>query len=1532
MAVGSFEAGKVHIRVLPDASEFNRKLMPQLRRSREEAERLMHIEVTPVLDKSGVARMRAQLQALGRGVRVKVGVDQQGFSKSLQETSQRMSREMSQQQYIHVKPVAEWDGIKREARDIFKSAEPVIEPKLDKTLFQRQHKELIESLRKTPNVPAVELGGLISSDRFREASHAFRDFADEVEEDSERSGSRLSRLADRIQAAMDKISRAFHAVADVDYSHLDGDDVTDEFFDNIEQRQDELRGRPLRLDELIIRGDSDDISDIFKEMGESADEARERLRNLADQQERANKNMIKSFKEAREAGEHLSFDDMARSFARGRNELERTRRELKQLEDVQRVFQRRAKEMMNVDFSRPFSGFKSSAPTVAQLNKNLERSIERMKQLADASRQMGDNRGVLRAQMEQKRLGREIEENNKRLKLFDRSMSDVFTRKRNGNPFSEFSQKGQDGLKELENSMKRLKQQREELRRAYREGLASGDAESLRRTSETLKQTSARLREMRGEMEQIRKNRDLFTNDAAMKKFRDAFDTSKLRNDTFFRDKRSIVVNVDLDSEVAERRLKDLAEDREVTFQADADTKRARFKLARLARPRFALIIPKLDKAAAAKVATALAAISGARATWDFTKKFTDFLKDLDKNLVGLIRLGAIIGTVSAAVLSLTSHVFALGKSLLSIAPAAFALPGIFTGIVVAVFASVNALKQWNDRMKDVNDRLKALNSKAADEFWAKFEAPVRKAIDTLFPAWEKGLLEISQATGEFFANAAKAAEAYGADGFKSIFDALTQGMKEMSNGIGPLMEGFLRFIDIGAQFFPRFGQWFTDMANRFNEWTKTADITGAIDRGIQALKDFWRAGVAFVGILDAIAKAAEQAGGAGLTQFADALERVRNGLNTFEAQTTMITLFSGANEAIKNLAPSFETLGNTLNKTASTISYVMVGITNVINAWVKLVGDALASPMFQDGIRSAIDGITKGMESLSTHSDSLGTILGALGKIIGIMGENFLPVFGTALDALAPMFDDLARAAEAVIPILANWLKDAIQWLGDNLGPVIDKVREWIQQNPEWASGILLVVGAIGAIITALAPAVSALVNFGSALAGLVGGVGEVAAAFGAGGSLEAVGGAIASAAGPVALVVAAILAIAGAIIYVYNTSEEFRNKISELMGKVGEAVQPIVDMFNRDIKPAIDDFVKSFTEGFNQVLEALNPFMTGVVEILTVVFQAMKPLVEWISAIFGPVISGVIGALGGLFQGVFGFIGGLLGGFGNILRSVAAVLRGDFSSAAEFAFKAAQSFANGVASLLQGALQIIGSLIRGIFEAVINFVSLISKNIGDYFRKCFDDANNTLSRFPGMVRDFIGGIPGAIRNLLASVPGIIQNTFHINLGVSGNNMVVDWWNGMVGAFNDVINKIRNKVQQVRNLFPHSPAKTGPFSRAAGYLDDSGKAMMRDWGKGIAMGTHLAVSAASVAAGLVKNEMDVDLTPTISPLARSTAGASLEADLSYSATGSLGDQVARGVAAAFQSGVELEMSPNTSRAVLQLSEGGAQSLRRHWV
>ena len=38
MAAGSFEAGRVHIRVLPDAENFNQKLRPVLEKAKKQAE------------------------------------------------------------------------------------------------------------------------------------------------------------------------------------------------------------------------------------------------------------------------------------------------------------------------------------------------------------------------------------------------------------------------------------------------------------------------------------------------------------------------------------------------------------------------------------------------------------------------------------------------------------------------------------------------------------------------------------------------------------------------------------------------------------------------------------------------------------------------------------------------------------------------------------------------------------------------------------------------------------------------------------------------------------------------------------------------------------------------------------------------------------------------------------------------------------------------------------------------------------------------------------------------------------------------------------------------------------------------------------------------------------------------------------------------------------------------------------------------------------------------------------------------------
>ena len=86
---------------------------------------------------------------------------------------------------------------------------------------------------------------------------------------------------------------------------------------------------------------------------------------------------------------------------------------------------------------------------------------------------------------------------------------------------------------------------------------------------------------------------------------------------------------MDLDTAHAEHKLDELDDDRDVTINADADTGRARMKLGDPDSPPARAYLPEIDKAAAAKVLTALAALSGARATWDFTKKFRTSRKTL---------------------------------------------------------------------------------------------------------------------------------------------------------------------------------------------------------------------------------------------------------------------------------------------------------------------------------------------------------------------------------------------------------------------------------------------------------------------------------------------------------------------------------------------------------------------------------------------------------------------------------------------------------------------------------------------------------------------------------------------------------------------------------------------------------------------------------------------------------------------------------------------------------------------------------------
>lgn len=1622
MAAGSFEAGRVHIRVLPDAENFNQKLRPVLEKAKKQAERIMHIRVTPELDRSAFERLKQQLRELDTKIKVKADVDTDQMRTRLEEATKgnravkikadvdtahvrtKLAEATRGGRAVKIKADVDTSRVKKQVKESVERVQPQVKPKLtlkqqldqmkeafkyhfeipnvkvntaktlhelhediaknlpkselkipvklDDNVFKREHKRLIDELKKTPATPGVELKAGFSRDTFRQATKGFQEFNSAIERNAERSERRVRKMSERIRDLADKMVDGFHHVIDGQFE-IDGDDVTNEFFDHFETQMDRVREHPIKLSDLIVRGDSSPLREHEKSINRILDVNRRLLgqneqwrqslqstRRPLQQQERdidrvtsANRRLLGQVEKWKrisqipvstsglipDAAATRRMSEVSRQVRKQSEAFNKARRELEHLSKIQGVFNNRAKDMMKVDFSRPFVGFRSNLKTMERWNEDLRKANRLMDEQAKKYREMGNANGVRRMQAEMRKVGKQLEENGRLMKLFDKSMSDVFTRNRKLHLFDDFKADAKDSIEQLQNNIKLAERLKQSFANKHSKAVSVGNSSEIDRWAEAFERASLKVHLLRERLERLERAREKFTNRAAVERFKDSFNVDRLKNDSFFRDKHPLHVEVDLDTAHAEHKLDELDDDRDVTINADADTGRARMKLATLTRPRHVLISPKIDKAATAKVLTVLAAISGARATWDFTKKFKDFTKDLDKNLTKIIKLGSVISTVSASVLSLTSHIFALGASLVSIAPSAFALPGILTGIGVAAFASVNALKQWNDRMKDVNDRFTELNNRGADKFWEQFEKPMRNFIDSVFPAWEKGMLEISEATGSFFGKAASAAQEFANQGgFASIFDSAAEGIRRMSNGMGPLTEGLLRFIDIGAKFFPRFGDWFTDMANKFNDWTKNADISGAIDKGIFALKEFWRAGEAAVGILVNIAKAAQEAGGASLTDFANALEKVRDNLASVESQWTMVTLFRGANDALKSLGPAFEYVGKMLHDTAETIAYVMNKISETIVSWVKLITEAFSTPAFQGGIRDAVDGISKGMAELSEHSGPLGEILGSLGSIIGNMAEHFLPVFGAALDALAPIFKGLKEALDAVVPILAEGLKNAIEWLGQNIGPLVEQFGAWAQANPELATALVLVVAAVAALVAALGPIAGLITSIGGAISGIsaiAGGVSEVIAAFGAGGTLEAVGGAIAAAAGPVALVVAAILAIAGIFIYLYNTSENFKNQINDLGQKIQEFFEPVVKFISEQLAPAIGDAFKSISEGFSGLMSDLEPLASAIAGIVGGIIQAATPIVTFFVNAFGPQIANAVRFLGTTLGIIFDGIGTALNVFGHLVSGAMKLMTGDFDGAR----KEVEQIWNRISEFLSNTWNTIVEGIRGWLHGLLDSMDNFAPQLFGITKESWQGFKDIIKQKVDDVINFIKTFPSNLINIFKS----------INLFESGQALINGFKNGIVNAFNGLKNTVKNGLSNIRKLFPFSPAKEGPFS-GKGYTTHSGRALMRDFGNAILKESANVQDKTAMALSRVRGEFN-SFSPKV-PTSKLGISAATSQTLDVNtqlSSGAAAKSMATALMTAMEDGVKLSLDPRSNEAILNFNDSGRRSLRR---
>lgn len=140
-----------------------------------------------------------------------------------------------------------------------------------------------------------------------------------------------------------------------------------------------------------------------------------------------------------------------------------------------------------------------------------------------------------------------------------------------------------------------------------------------------------------------------------------------------------------------------------------------------------------------------------------------------------------------------------------------------------------------------------------------------------------------------------------------------------------------------------------------------------------------------------------------------------------------------------------------------------------------------------------------------------------------------------------------------------------------------------------------------------------------------------------------------------------------------------------------------------------------------------------------------------------------------------------------------------------------------NGLPTLLNAFVSVVSSIaanLPSIFMAVVNAIPAIVGNIAQPF-----------AGLGGQILGFVRSIPGKITGLFADAGSWLVN--------SGAALMNGLKQGILNAVESVKSAVSGALKKIRDFFPFSPAKVGPFS-GSGYTSVSGEHLMRDFGKAI--------------------------------------------------------------------------------------------------
>lgn len=501
--------------------------------------------------------------------------------------------------------------------------------------------------------------------------------------------------------------------------------------------------------------------------------------------------------------------------------------------------------------------------------------------------------------------------------------------------------------------------------------------------------------------------------------------------------------------------------------------------------------------------------------------------------------------------------------------------------------------------------------------------------------------------------------------------------------------------------------------------------------------------------------------------------------------------------------------------------------------------------------------------EAFGGLANSLGLIGGPVGVAVAALGgliattPRLKSAFGAQLSALfqnlkntlsgmGPAFETfkktLSLAFKDVGPSLIGSLESVINSVGaifQQLIGVIPQIVEPLltgfgQMAPAIGQTLTAIASAISEVMALLVPLVpqiiTPLMQVFSSLMPVITNI------------VNVVLGAIQSLLPPITTLITSLLPPLASII------QALMPVITTVMNVIGQVASIIVNLVSTVLPPLLDVV--------NALIQPILSMITTLLPPLNAVIQALIPIIMQIVA----ALAEIIAPIGQIVAQIAGAVMPIIQQLGSIVQSVANLVAWAINSLLLPAFSA---MAPAVTSAV-GTVKAVFSTISGIISGIVNVVSgIISGNWGQVwngFKQIVSSAVKGLGSIVGGIRDTVlNALSGAGQWLVQSGKAIIDGLI----------------SGIKGAISGAKDAVSGALQSIRDLFPFSPAKEGPFS-GRGWVLYSGRSITAAFAQGVtdnAGKAEKAVHDAMQRAQSAANGVELAYRSTIGRTDTATAG-----------------------------------------------------------